>query len=213
MFPFFKGKKKDVLKPIFLNQPFVSASLVNGSFKKLVQCPEYMDLNEWLAANVFDFFNYINLFYGSISEYCTWKECPSMTAGHVEYPWIDSFKKSVKIPAPMYIDHVFTFIQNSTRDEFVFPTKAGNLLELQVDSEFPKDFINTVKSIFKQLFRVIGHIYHSHYDKILHFSGEGHLNTLTAHFLAFSREFELIDKKELLPLQELLEEFDQVIIK
>ena len=84
---------------------------------------------------------------------------------------------------------------------------------VKVDSEFPKDFINTVKSIFKQLFRVIAHIYHSHFDKILHFSGEGHLNTLTAHFLAFSREFELLDKKELTPLQELLDEFDQVIIK
>lgn len=86
-----------------------------------------MDPNEWLAANVFDFFNYINLFYGSISEHCTWKDCPVMCAGNTEYPWIDSSKKTVKIPAPQYIDYVFTFIQNLTRDESVFPTKAGNL--------------------------------------------------------------------------------------
>lgn len=89
-----------------------------------------------------------------------------------------------------------------------FQPKQVFLNSLKVDAEFPKDFINTVKSIFKQLFRVIAHIYHSHYDKILHFSGEGHLNTLTAHFLAFSREFELLEKKELIPLQELVEEFD-----
>jgi hypothetical protein len=126
MFPFFKGKKKDTLKPLFLTQPFVSASLVNGSFKKLVQRPQCMDPNEWLAANVFDFFNYINLFYGSVSEHCTWKECNFMTAGQVEYPWIDSSKKSIKIPAPQYIDYVFSFIQNLSRDEHVFPTKAGN---------------------------------------------------------------------------------------
>lgn len=125
MFPFFKRKKDIGSKPLFLNQPFVSASLVNGNFKKLVQCPEFMDPNEWLATNVFDFFNYVNLFYGAVSEYCTWKECPIMTAGQIEYPWIDSSKRSVKIPAPQYIDYVFTFIQNVTRDESVFPTKAG----------------------------------------------------------------------------------------
>jgi MOB kinase activator 1 len=67
-----------------------------------------------------------------------------------------------------------------------------------------------MKSIFKQLFRVIAHIYHSHYDKILHFSGEGHLNTLAAHFLAFSKEFDLLDKKELIPLQELMDEFENI---
>ena len=66
-----------------------------------------------------------------------------------------------------------------------------------------------MKSIFKQLFRVIAHIYHSHYDKILHFSG-GHLNTLAAHFLAFSKEFDLLDKKELIPLQELMDEFENI---
>ena len=135
-----------------------------------------------------------------------------MCAGSIEYPWTDSSKRSLKIPAPQYIDYVFTYIQNITRDETLFPTKAGNFLFLLklLDSEFPKDFIQTVKSIFKQLFRVISHIYHSHYDKILHFSGEGHLNTLTAHFLAFSKEFDLVEKKDMIPLQELIVEFENL---
>jgi MOB kinase activator 1 len=78
-----------------------------------------------------------------------------------------------------------------------------------IDGEFPRDLLMTVRSIFKQLFRILAHIYHAHYDKILHMSAESHLNTLMAHVFAFIKEFDLVEKKELAPLQELMEEFEQ----
>ena len=224
MFLFGKQKRKDSssAKPIFLCQPFLSASLVKGNFKKLVILPRYLDLNEWLAANstfccfslkAFEFFNYTNLFYGAISEYCTQKECPMMHAGvQSEYLWIDSQKRSVKISAPQYADYVMSWIQNLVNDESVFPTKAGKFLQetkdTRTDGEFPKDFHATVKQIFRQLFRILAHIYHAHYEKILHMSAEAHLNTLTAHLLAFVKEFDLIEKRELVPLQDLIDEFE-----
>jgi hypothetical protein len=43
--------KRDGGRPLFLSQPFVSATLVNGNFKKLVILPKFVDLNEWLAAH------------------------------------------------------------------------------------------------------------------------------------------------------------------
>ncbi|KAL2920038.1 Maintenance of ploidy protein mob2 [Polyrhizophydium stewartii] len=208
---FFGGKfgrsKREGAKPLFLCQPFSSASLVNGSFAKISVLPKYVDSNEWLAANTLDFFNYINLFFGSVSEFCTAQACTVMNAGSnsCEYSWIDSQKRSVKIPAPQYIDYVMASVQTSLNDETIFPTKA--------DMPFPKDFHATVKSIFKQLFRVLAHIYHSHYDTILHLSAEAHLNTLFAHFVCFARCFDLIDKKDMAPMAEyiqLLEELGRI---
>ena len=74
--------------------------------------------------------------------------------------------------------------------------------------KFPPDFQNTIRNIFRQLFRVFAHIFHSHYEKILHLSAEGHLNTLFGHFISFGREFDLLDKKELAPMQEFINDLE-----
>lgn len=42
---------------------------------------------------------------------------------------------------------------------------------------FPKNFRETVRNIFKRLFRVYAHIYHSHFPKIVALGEEAHLNT------------------------------------
>ncbi|KAJ8323915.1 hypothetical protein BDV3_002159 [Batrachochytrium dendrobatidis] len=207
---FFSGKfgrsKRDGARPLFLCQPFSSASLVNGSFKKISMQPKYVDPNEWLAANTLDFFHYINMFFGSVSDFCTPASCPIMHAGAAcEYTWVDSQKRSVKLAAPQYIDYAMAWIQSVLNDESVFPTKA--------DVEFPKDFRATVRLIFKQLFRVMAHIYHAHYDTILHLSSEAHLNTLLAHYICFGRDFDLIDKKDTAPMADyilLLEEMGRI---
>jgi hypothetical protein len=63
--------------------------------------------------------------------------------------------------------------------------------------------------IFKQLFRVLAHIYHVHFDAVLALQEEAHLNTLFAHFICFCKEFDLVEKKELASMQELIDIFDQ----
>ncbi|TPX55631.1 hypothetical protein PhCBS80983_g05164 [Powellomyces hirtus] len=150
----------------------------------------------------FDFFNYTNLFYGAIAEFCTPQHCPVMCAGpSTEYTWTDGQRRTIKIPAPQYVDYVMTWIQNVLNDENVFPTKSG--------SEFPREFQTAIRGIFKQLFRIFAHIYHHHYDKLLHVSAEGHLNTLFAHFICFAREFDLVDRKEIAPMAEFIAELEQ----
>ncbi|KAG0047894.1 Maintenance of ploidy protein mob2, partial [Linnemannia elongata] len=69
------------IRPLFLCQPYCNNSIVKGNFKTIVQLPKYVDPNEWLAVNAFDFYNYVNIFYGSISDFCTPRECPNMSAG------------------------------------------------------------------------------------------------------------------------------------
>ncbi|GAN03480.1 mob4B protein isoform 3 [Mucor ambiguus] len=172
--------------------------LVKGNFKTITELPKYIDINEWLAFNTFEFFNHINMFYGSITDFCTPQMCPSMSAGPgVEYTWVDASSKKIKLSAPQYIDYMASSIQNMMGDETLFPTKAGR--------DFPREFPQLVRRIFGQLFRLFAHIYHHHYDKILSLHEEPHLNSLFAHFISFAKEFDLLEKKEIQPLQELID--------
>jgi len=176
-------------KPLYLCSPFVEAALVKGNFKTIVMLPKYADVMEWVAVNIFDFYTNLNQFYGVLTECCTQQSCPSMAAGPtLNYTWINQDRKSVQLPAPTYIDYVMTWVQNLLDDDNVFPTKSGR--------EFSQSFPSTVKHIYRQLLRVFAHIYYAHYQQILHLRSEPHFNSLFAHFLAFGKEYELLDIKD-----------------
>jgi MOB kinase activator 1 len=81
-----------------------------------------------------------------------------------------------------------TWVQNLLDDENVFPTKSGH--------DFPQSFPATIKHVYRQLLRVFAHIYHAHYQQLLHLRSEPHFNSLFAHFLAFGREYQLLDIKD-----------------
>ncbi|KAM0791319.1 hypothetical protein ACM66B_005791 [Microbotryomycetes sp. NB124-2] len=174
---------------LFLCLPFVKAALVKGNFKTIVALPKYVDVNEWVAVNLVDLFNNLNLFYSVVTEFCTVDRCPTMSAGPgMDYTWIDANRKRVKLPAPQYIDYVLTWVEGLIKDESVFPTKAGR--------EFSPNFPSVARHIYTQLLRIFAHLYHAHYSVFLHLSSEGHLNSLFAHFLTFGREFDLLEEKE-----------------
>lgn len=76
-----------------------------------------------------DFFNQINMLYGTITEFCTEESCPIMSAGpKYEYHWADghTVKKPIKCSAPKYIDYLMTWVQDQLDDETLFPSKIGN---------------------------------------------------------------------------------------
>ncbi|KAG9480414.1 hypothetical protein GDO78_012079 [Eleutherodactylus coqui] len=129
------------------------ATLGSGNLRMAVMLPEGEDLNEWVAVNTVDFFNQINMLYGTITDFCTEESCPVMSAG---------------VP-------------------------------------FPKNFMSVAKIILKRLFRVYAHIYHQHFDSVIQLQEEAHLNTSFKHFIFFVQEFNLIDRREQAPLQELIE--------
>jgi MOB kinase activator 1 len=60
--------------------------------------------------------------------------------------------------------------------------------------------MQVVKNIFKRLFRVYGHIFHAHFEKIVALGAEAHVNTCFRHYILFVKEFNLIEEKELAPL-------------
>lgn len=58
------------------------ASLNSGiNLRDVVKLPHGENMNDWLAVHVVDFFNRINLIYGTISEYCSEESCPKMSGG------------------------------------------------------------------------------------------------------------------------------------
>ena len=59
---------------------YAEATLGGGSLRKIVKLPEGEDENEWLAVNMVDFYNQINLLYGAITEFCSPQSCPEMKA-------------------------------------------------------------------------------------------------------------------------------------
>ncbi|OLL21808.1 Maintenance of ploidy protein mob2 [Neolecta irregularis DAH-3] len=169
-----------VSKPLFLCQPFVRTALLKGSFKTIVDPPKYVDVKEWLALNVFEFFNSLNQFYGVLQEFCSLQTCPTMSAGPgCDYTWPDANRRQIRLPAPHYIEYLLSWTNERLNDESIFPTKASQ--------EFPGVFTNNVKAIYKQMFRVFAHIYHNHFDKILHLSLEAHWNSFFAHFISFGK--------------------------
>merc|ERR1719311_314193 len=67
-----------------------AATLGSGNLRLAVMLPEGEDINEWVAVNTVDFFNQINMLYGTITEFCTPESCPVMSAGpKYEYHWAD----------------------------------------------------------------------------------------------------------------------------
>jgi MOB kinase activator 1 len=168
--------------------------------RSAVVLPKGEDLNEWLAVNTVDFFNEISLLYGTITEFCTPSTCAVMSAGpQYEYLWADGVKvkKPIKVSAPEYVDLLMSWVETQLNDEHIFP--------LQLGTPFPKNFQAIVRVIFKRLFRVYAHIYHSHFQKIVSLGAEAHLNTCFKHFIYFVHEFKLIDPKELQPLKDLID--------
>lgn len=65
--------------------------------------------------------------------------------------------------------------------------------------------MHSAKTILKRLFRVYAHIYHQHFGQVVELGEEAHLNTSFKHFIFFVQEFKLIEKRELAPLQELID--------
>ena len=75
----------------------------------------------------------------------------------------------------------------------------------EIGVPFPKNFMSVAKTILKRLFRVYADSYHQHFDPVIQFEEEAHLNTSFKHFIFFVQEFNLIERRELVPLQELIE--------
>ncbi|CAB1313734.1 unnamed protein product [Coregonus sp. 'balchen'] len=71
-------------------------------------------------------------------------------------------------------------------------------------SVFPAGFVFLVQKVFLLLFRVLAHIYWSHYREALVLGLHPHLNTLFTHLTHFSLQHDLLEAEHTQPLQDLI---------
>ncbi|RDA83626.1 hypothetical protein CP532_2840 [Ophiocordyceps camponoti-leonardi (nom. inval.)] len=181
----------------FQLRQYAEVTLGGGSLRKVVKLPEGEDENEWLAVNMVDFYNQINLLYGAITEFCSPQSCPEMKATdelnsgcRFEYLWQDSenYKRPTKMAAPAYIEQLMAWVQSNIDNESILPSKIG--------VPFPKSFPTLVRQIFKRMYRVYAHIYCHHYPVIRELGLEPHLNTSFKQYVLFIDEHGLASGRD-----------------
>lgn len=179
----------------------MKATLGGGELRKTVQLPEGEDLNEWIAVNTVHFFNAASMIYGTCQEFCTKETCETMSAGRAEYLWKDGvkYKKPTRMTAPVYIETLLSWVDEQISNPALFPVDEN--------AKFPRNFLSVVKNIYKRLFRLYAHIYYSHHEKIRSIGANAHLNTCFKHFVYFILEFNLVEKKDMAPLENFIAKF------
>lgn len=196
----FKPKPSSNAKTQALRE-YAESTLGSGSLREAVKLPPDEDQNEWIAVHVVDFFNQVNLLYGTITEFCSPTSCPQMLATEeYEYLWQDSndpqFKRPTQLSAPDYIEHLMTWIQGYFNNPLYFPAQNG--------VQFAPGTVSIFRNILRKMFRVYAHIYCHHFNDITELGLQPHLNTSLKHFVLFVREFDLVSQQEFGPLQELI---------
>lgn len=110
-----------------------------------------------------------------------------VTAHRYEYLWEDGqkYKRPTKLPAPEYVDALMNWTQGLLDDPVMFPNKIGQYhciiilgahIRLRlwgVGVPFPKGFRDTIRTIFRRLFRVYAHLYSNHFDHVCALGIEG----------------------------------------
>lgn len=172
-----------------------------------VQLPDGCMQEEWIAVHVIDFFNEISLLYGTITEFCTTTACPQMTAGPCyTYLWADGVQQvtPISLPASEYVDRLLKWVEDQLNNDKLFPADGKYNHGPSNDGPNAAEFVATAKVIFKRLFRVYAHMYHSHMENYRALAAEPHLNFCFKRFVLFIQQFQLVEQKELNALRKLI---------
>ncbi|KAH8548400.1 putative Mob1/phocein family protein [Umbelopsis sp. PMI_123] len=173
--------------------------LSTDNLRTISQLPDGESEQEWVTVNLLEFFQHIMSLYATISSYCTPSTCPSMTAGpNYEFFWAQDGKKPIKVSAPHYTDLLRSWVIRSLQDDHLVPDHPGKYLP------FDPYFMKKISPIYKRLFRIYAHIYHSHLDQIQGLDERLAFDISCKHFIVFSKEFSLIDQISLAPLSDLI---------
>ncbi|KAI8866387.1 Mob1/phocein [Ramicandelaber brevisporus] len=199
-----RGSSSDGLRPLFMSSHVVGTGLVTSSFKNVVALPQYVDLYEWIAYNVNNFVDNIGLFYSIVSDSCrdvnnskhNSSFCTGIGPGSSISSSIASLVTENGSKPAAHWDSLLEKLNEKLVDESVFPTRTGR--------EFSRGFVEIARGMCQQLTQVIIHIFYQHYDVLMQSRSEAHFNSLFAHFVVFTREFELLTAKDLQPLAELI---------
>lgn len=198
MLNFFKSKRKtkSLIKEIShspspqTNVALRDLPILNGvDLVALSTPPQDINFSEWLAVNVFDFYNITNAIYALISPTCTELSCPTMCGVEdVVYRW-PTPDGAVELSAPIYIEKLLSWINISLQTDDIFP--------FFIEKSLPGNFDSTASQILRRLLRVYVHIYYHHFQDIEAINFGSHFITAFAHLMLFVVQNSLISMDEL----------------
>jgi MOB kinase activator 1 len=178
------------------------ASLGAGDMRLEVTQPPQVSLNEWLAVQTVGLHHSTGLCFSLIAP--SMDPCAKMSAGPTaEYLWKDPTRPDTRprrLPAKEYCTLLLDWVQQQIDDPTLFPMHG--------DQPFPSNFPKVIAAITRRLFRIFAHIYHHCLAIVIDLGAEPHLNTSFKHLLFFAREFQLIKKRELAPLANIIQAID-----
>src|SRR5689334_20716653 len=137
------------------------------------------------------------------------------------FTWLNSRYQPVEIPAYEYLTLVRRYITGKLDDITIFPTDPAGvsyadnpafcnpLPESGQDwvgkrSGFPQNFMETCKTIFRQMFRVYAHLYWSHFDDLFSLNLEKSMNSCFSHFILTATTLNLLKQSDLESMQPLI---------
>eukprot|EP01137_Pigoraptor_chileana_P016557 Opistho-2@73494 len=171
----------------------------NDDLQLAVKRPTGTPLDEWLAVNIIDFYNQINLLYAVVSRHCTDITCPVMSAG----PTFEYYLKEDKgagggafqVSAPEYTEQLMAWVASQLIDPELIPAH---------NRPFPERFMAVAQTIFRRLFCVYAHIYCAHQKDLTESGLWDVFGIRCRHFLYFVFEFDLIQRRQLAPMWSLV---------
>jgi len=176
------------------------STLGSGNLLEAVRPPKNVDLSEWMATNIVDFYNEISVLYDLCSEDSErFQKSGEGFPPLFEYRWADpnAGKKNsrpIRVSSPIYVNNVLNWIQDTVNDEYMFP--VGD------DDDFPEEFQTIAEKVFTRIFRIYAIIYHSHFEYVESHGAAQHLNTSLKHFVIFVHYHGLVQPKEFEALKE-----------
>lgn len=72
-------------------------------------------------------------------------------------------------------------------------------------SGFPETFETDIRNLYRQMFRCYAHVYHGHWLDFYHIGAYKELNTCFIHFVNVGRLFDLLETKDVVPMQPLID--------
>lgn len=125
-----------------------------------------------------------------------------MSAGkRVVYNWNENGRTAPqKLSAMQYMKALVSYAQRTLSDKDLIP-KDG--------APFPPNFMGEIQQLLKYFFRVYSHTYLHHFEVIKAHGAEAHLNCCFKHYLFFVQEFDLVSDRDLRPLRQLIDKFNE----
>jgi MOB kinase activator 1 len=176
------------------------ATLGTAKVRDSVRLPPYIPEDEWIAAQLLTHLMQAEHVVNLMHDICVEETCPCMNAGeHMNYAWTDDANPvPQEMCAYQYMRKTINYTEEKMRDRMLFPLDG---------SPFPAQYMPTMKTLCKRVFRIYAHVYLSHIEIFYHFKADAALNLYFKHFLYFVREFKLVSEKDMSPLDKLIKQF------